>query len=116
VEFPEPGGRLGSDAARGNSGGGRRRSNAGTSPGGRQLADLSDQRLGTGGQRALAHLVAHARQFIEAGLHDGVRMIVARHRAAVDLNHQSLEFMTQIAHGADARHAGAALQRMQLAL
>ena len=36
--------------------------------------------------------------------------------AAVDLNHQGLELMTQIAHGADARHAGAALERMQLAL
>ena len=43
-------------------------------------------------------------------------MIVAGHGAAVDLEHQGLEFMTQIAHGADARHAGAAFEGVQLTL
>ena len=67
-------------------------------------------------QRAVAHQIAHAREFIEAGLHDGVRMIVAGHGAAVDLDHQCLELMTQIAHGGDARHSGAAFQGVQLTL
>ncbi len=56
------------------------------------------------------------RKFIEARLHDRVRMIVAGHGTAVDLDHQGLEFVAQIAHGADARHARTALERVQLPL
>src|ERR1700730_9001092 len=67
-------------------------------------------------QSAVAHQIAHAAECVETGLHDGVGMIVAGHGAAVDLQHQGLEFMTQIAHGADARHSGAAFEGMQLTL
>ena len=79
-------------------------------------ADLRDQRGRGDRQRAVAHQIAHAREFIETGLHDGVRMIVADHGSAVDLDHQGLEFMAQIAHGGDARHSGAAFQGVQLTL
>ncbi len=82
----------------------------------RQIADLRDQRRRTHRHSAVAHQIAHAREFVETGLHDRVGMVVAGHGAAVDLQHQGLEFMTQVAHGADARHSGAAFEGMQLTL
>ena len=43
-------------------------------------------------------------------------MVVAEHHSAVDLDHQRLEFVAQIAHGGDARHPGSAFQGVQLTL
>ena len=71
---------------------------------------------GGGRQRACAHHIAHARQFIETGLHDGVRVVVGRHGARVDLDDQRFQLVAQVAHRLDARHARAALERVQLAL
>ena len=45
-----------------------------------------------------------------------MRPIISRYRAGFDLDHQRLELVTQVAHGADARHPRAALQGVQLAL
>ena len=45
-----------------------------------------------------------------------MRMVVARDLAAVDLQHQGLELVTQVAHGADARHSSPAFERVQLTL
>ncbi len=43
-------------------------------------------------------------------------MIVADHGTAVDLHYQGLQFMAQIAHGADTRHSGSAFEGMQMTL
>ena len=77
---------------------------------------MSEQRGGGGRQRTRAHHVAHARKFVEASLHYGVRMIVGRHRAGVDIDDQSFQFVAQIPHRGDPRHARPAFQGMQLTL
>ncbi len=82
----------------------------------REAAYLRNQVARIARQRAGADQIAHAREFIQAGLHDRVSMVVARDRAAVDLQHQGLELVTQVAHGGNARHSRAALQRVQLTL
>ncbi len=74
-----------------------------------QIARLARQRTG-------ADQIAHAREFIQTGLHDRVGMVIASNAAAVDLQHQGLEFVAQIAHGGHARHTRSAFQRVQLAL
>ena len=45
-----------------------------------------------------------------------MRAIITRHSAAIDLNDQALEFMAQVTHGRDARHARTTLQGVQLPL
>jgi len=82
----------------------------------RQIADLRYQRRRTRRQSAVADQIAHARECVEAGLHDRVGMIVADHGAPVDVEHQGLEFMAQIAHGGDAGHSGTTFEGMQLTL
>ena len=74
-----------------------------------QVARLTRQRTG-------ADQIAHARKFIEARLHHGMGMIVARDRTAVYLQHQGLELVAQVAHCGNTGHSRTALERVQLTL
>ena len=46
-------------------------------------------------------------------MHDFIGAVVCRDHSVIDLQDERLEFMAEIAHRRDARHAGAALERVQ---
>ena len=78
--------------------------------------NFRDEAVGGGNTLARAHRFAHARQFVERRLREAERAVVGGDDAAVDLHEQGFEFMAQIAHGHEARHACAALERVQRTL
>ena len=77
---------------------------------------LADQSARGGNTLAGADGFAHARQLVERGLRELECAVVRRDQAAVDLHEQRFELVRQIAHRHEARHARAALERMQRAL
>ena len=62
------------------------------------------------------HLLAHARQLIERLLANGAGTLVTGGTAQSDLYDQALEFVRQVAHGADAGHARSTLKSVERAL
>ena len=76
------------------------------------LDQLRCRRHGTTGSNQLAH----PRQFIQHLLRHGACALATLHMTQLDLHHQALEFMRQIAHGLDASHARTALERVQWTL
>ena len=81
-----------------------------------QRMNFRDEAVGGGNTLARIHRFAHARQFVERGLSEAERAVVGGDHTAVDLHEQGFQFMAQIAHGYEARHAGAALERVQRTL
>ena len=60
--------------------------------------------------------IAHMMQFVDAQLQQLIDLDGTRNAAVIESDQQCLEFVAEIAHRRDARHACAALQRMQVAL
>ncbi len=69
-------------------------------------------------RQALARVghFAHAVQFVERALQHVEGRSIARRRARFDRGEERFDFVAQVTHGADARHAGAALERVQQSL
>ena len=65
---------------------------------------------------AVGDQLAHARELIEARLDDIEHGLVRADGAVVDLHHERFQLVAQVAHGRDARHPGAALERVQRSL
>ena len=78
--------------------------------------NFRDEAARGGNTLARTHGFAHARQFVERGLREAERAVVGGDDAAVDLHEQGFQFVAQIAHGHQARHARAALERVQRTL
>ncbi len=74
-----------------------------------------DETVSRGHAFAGANGFAHASQLIERCLREAERAVVGRHDTAVDLHEQRFELVAQIAHGNEACHARAALERVQRA-
>ena len=62
------------------------------------------------------HHVAHPVQFVDAVLEKFFHTLARSHTAFVNRYEQGFEFVAEVAHGLDAGHAGAALERMQVPL
>ena len=78
--------------------------------------NLCDEGVGCRNTLARTHRFAHAREFVERSLRKAERAVVGRNDPAVDLHEQGFQFMAQVTHGYEARHAGAALERVQRSL
>ena len=81
-----------------------------------QCADAIHEFASRRATSALTHDIAHPVQFVEARLQGRERRFTGGDLPAFDQLHERFEFMTQIAHGANARHARTALQRVDDAL
>ena len=93
---------------RGRCGGHRRRCT--------DLPDAGDQVVRRGDVQPRVRHLAHAVQFVDRCLQHVERRCVAGGRAGLDRREERFDFVAQVAHGANARHARTALQRMQQAL
>ncbi len=73
------------------------------------LQQLHGRRHGAAGR----HQFTHARQFVESLLRHHPGRVVVQRVTEFQLHQQRLEFVRQVAHGGDARHARAALEGVQ---
>ena len=79
----------------------------------RQRFDARDHGARRRNTAAVGNHLTHAGQLVEARLHDIKQGLIRRDRTVVDLHDQGFQLVAQVAHRHDARHAGAAFQRVQ---